>query len=141
MAVAASFFLLHLYFNWKGEQISYVAYHRIKGTYARIREQLPDGVQTIVGDPGDLCFFDFWLNPRGVEQVRMVAFANFSGCEQLQSGIVLTKSNPGWDGPGAPVIQETVRRLPCLLQPPPSWRLLYEGHPERIYLIGDGRLH
>ena len=30
-----------LYFNWRGEQIAYDAFHRIKGTYARIREHLP----------------------------------------------------------------------------------------------------
>ena len=138
MAVGSAILLIRLYFNWRGEQIAYGAYQRIKGTYSRIREHLPRGVQTVVGDPGDLCFFDFWLNPLGAEQVRMVAFANYSGCEELQGGVVLTQSNPGWEAIGAPVIQETVKRLPCLLHPPPSWRLLYDGYPEKVYLIGSG---
>jgi hypothetical protein len=138
-AVGSAILLMHLYFNWRGEQIAFDAYHRIKGTYSRIREYLPRGVQTIVGDPGDLCFFDFWLNPLGAEHVKMVAYANYSGCEELRSGVVLTYSNPGWEGFAAPVIQETVERLPCLLHPPPSWRLLYGGYPERVYLIETGR--
>ena len=36
-----------------------------QGHLRRIREHLPRGVHTIVADPGDLCFFDFWLNPLG----------------------------------------------------------------------------
>jgi hypothetical protein len=136
---AASLLLLHMFFNWQGEQIAYGAYQRIKGTYLRIRSNLPAGVDTIVGDPGDLCFFDFWLNPPGVELVRMVAFANVSGCEQLPNGAVLTWSNPGWDGLSAAVIRDTVGRLPCLRQPPPDWRLLYDGHPEKVYLIDHAR--
>jgi Dolichyl-phosphate-mannose-protein mannosyltransferase len=135
MAVGSAILVVHVYFNWKGEQIAYDAYHRIKGTYTRIREHLPPGVHTIVGDPGDLCFFDFWLNPLGAERVKMVVFANYSGCDELRSGVVLTQSNPGWERLAAPVIQETVRRLPCLLEPPPTWRLLYDGYPERVYSI------
>jgi hypothetical protein len=138
-AVAAAILLTHLSFNWQGEQLAYNAYHRIKGTYARIRERLPTDVKTIIADPGDLCFFDFWLNPLGVERVRMVAFANYSGCHEIEPGLLLTHSNPGWEGAGAPVIQETVRRLPCLLAPPANWRLLYDGHPERVYAIDTGR--
>jgi hypothetical protein len=137
--VGSAILLIHLYFNWRGEQIAFDAYHRIKGTYSRIREHLPRGVQTIVGDPGDLCFFDFWLNPLGAEHVKMVAYANYSGCEELQGGVVLTYSNPGWEAFAAPVIQETVERLPCLLHPPAHWRLLYGGYPEKVYLIDSGR--
>jgi hypothetical protein len=48
---------------------------------------------------------------------------------------VLTFSNPGWEGLSAPIIRDTVERLPCLLRPPPRWRLLYDGHPEKVYLI------
>jgi hypothetical protein len=137
VAAAPCLLLLHLSVNWQGEQIAYRAYQNIKGTYARIRERLPAGVQTIVGDPGDLCFFDFWLNPPGAEKVKMMAFANYRSCEQLQSGVVLTRANPGWDG-GAIAIQETVSRLPCLMQPPAGWRLLYSGYPEKIYEIAEG---
>jgi dolichyl-phosphate-mannose-protein mannosyltransferase len=139
ITTGASLLVLHLYFDWKGEQIAYNAYQRIKGTYARIRERLPAGVEAIVGDPGDLCFFDFWLNPPGAERTRMVAFANFTSCEQLTGGVVLTQSNPGWEGLSAEVIQQTVKRLPCLMQPPPGWQLLYTGHPEKVYLIGPTR--
>ena len=135
-AAALAVLLIHVYFNWRGEQIAYGAYHRIKGTYARIREHLPQGVRTIVGDPGDLCFFDFWLNPLGSERVRMVPFASYERCADMKAGVVLTNSNPGWEGRGAPVIQETVSRLPCLLDPPASWRLVYNGFPEQIYAIG-----
>jgi hypothetical protein len=128
---------VHLAFNWQGERIAYDAFHRIKGTYTRIREHLPTDVRTIIGDPGDLCFFDFWLNPLGVERVRVTAFANYSRCDELPNGVVLTRSNPGWEGMSAPVIQDTVRRLPCLVQPPPGWRLLYDGFPEKIFLVAD----
>ena len=69
----------------------------------------------------------------------MVAFANYSRCEELQGGVVLTRSSPGWETIGAPIIRETVKRLPCLLQPPASWRLLYDGYPEKVYVIGSGR--
>jgi hypothetical protein len=138
-ALGSAILLIHLYFNWRGEQVAFDAYHRIKGTYSRIRGYLPAGVQTIVGDPGDLCFFDFWLNPLGAERVKMVAYANYSSCNQLQSGVVLTYSNPGWEALAAPIIQETVERLPCLLHPPASWRLLYGGYPEKVYLIDSGR--
>jgi len=134
-AAAAAMLLMHLYFNWRGEQVAYGAYHRIKGTYARIRERLPQGVQTMIADPGDLGFFDFWLNPLGVERVEMAVFANYSRCDQLTSGVVLTQSNPGWEGLNAPVIQDTVERLPCLLHPPANWQLLYDGYPEKVYRI------
>jgi hypothetical protein len=140
--LAATAFLMlmtHFYFNWKGEQVAYGAYQGIKGTYARIREHLPPGVHAIVADPGDLCFFDFWLNRLGAEQVKMVAFANYAGCEDFKSGVVLTQSNAGWEGARAPIIQETVDRLPCLLHPPASWQLVYDGYPEKIYLIGGDR--
>ncbi len=135
-AMGVAILLIHAYFSWRGVQVAYGAYHRIKGTYARIREHLPQGVHTMVADPGDLCFFDFWLNPLGSERVRMVPFANFETCADMKTGVVLTKSNAGWEGRGAPVIQETVGRLPCLLDPPTSWRLVYDGYPEQIYAIG-----
>ncbi len=132
---AAAVLATQLCFSWRGEQVAYSAYHRIKDTYVRIREHLPPDVRTIVADPGDLCFLDFWLNPLGVERVKIMAFANYSRCDELPSGVVLTHSNPGWEGLSAPVIQETVGRLPCLIRPPAHWRMLYEGHPERVYLI------
>jgi hypothetical protein len=130
---------VHLYFNWTGEQTVYGDYQRIKGTYTRIREKLPQDVRALVADPGDLCFFDFWLNPLGDERVRMTAFANYSRCDEIGHGVVLTQSNPGWEGLSATVIQETVKRLPCLVDPPAGWRLLYEGYPEKVYAIETGR--
>jgi hypothetical protein len=30
---------------------------------------------------------------------------------------------------------ETLRRLPCLERPPMTWRLIYQGYPERIYQV------
>jgi hypothetical protein len=137
--MACVILLVHLFFNWRGEQVAYDAYQRIKGTYERIRGRLPREVQNIVADPGDLCFFDFWLNPLGAETVKMTPFASYSRCEDLPDGVVLTYSNPGWVGLGAPVIQETVKRLPCLLQPPAHWRLLYEGYPERVFIVEASR--
>jgi hypothetical protein len=125
---------VHSWFNWKGEQIAFGGFHRIKGTYVRIREHLPEGTRTIVADPGDLCFFDFWMNPLGSERVKMVPFAVYERCEQIQEGIILTHSNPGWQG-RAPIILETLRRLPCLAHPPVTWRLIYQGYPERIYQV------
>ena len=80
-------------------------------------------------------FFDFWLNPLGAGRVRLVALANYASCEDLRAAVVLTYSNPGWQGLSAPVIQETVKRLPCLLTPPPAWRLIYGGYPEKVYMI------
>lgn len=135
-AVGAALLVLHLNMNWQGEAIAYDAYQRIKGTYGRIRAALPRDVQTIVGDPGDLCFFDFWLNPLGRENVRVVPFVNYSHCGQIGRSVVLTYSNPGWDQLSAPIIRETVARLPCLISPPAGWQLLYEGHPEKVYVIG-----
>ena len=140
VAVAGLLILaLHLTLNWESEQVAYSAFHQVKATYVRIREHLPPGVQTIVADPGDLCFLDFWLNPMGVERVRVRAFANYSRCDELPDGVVLTRSNPGWHELSAPVIQETVRRLPCLLQPPSGWWLLYDGYPEKIFVVGPAR--
>jgi hypothetical protein len=136
-SIGAVALMIHGYFNWQGEQIAYHAFHQIKGTYSRIRERLPAGVRTIVADPGDLCFLDFWMNPLGSEPVRMAAFASYSSCEQIQAGIVLTHSNAGWEGSGAPIIQETVRRLPCLIDPPATWHLVYDGYPERVFQVGS----
>ena len=127
---------IHLLLNWQGERLAFHSFHRIKTTYARIRERLPNDVRTIVGDPGDLCFFDFWMNPLGSEPVTMKVFASVSQCDELTDGAVLTRSNPGWDGLSAPIIQETVSRLPCLLNPPASWRLLYDGYPEKVFIVG-----
>jgi hypothetical protein len=134
-AAAAAMLLAHLSFNWRGEQVAHGAYQRIKSTYVRIRERLPPGVQTMIADPGDLGFFDFWLNPLGVERVKMAVFASYSRCDELTSGVVLTQSNPGWERLNAPAIQDTVARLPCLLDPPANWRLVYDGFPERVYRI------
>ena len=125
---------VHTWFNWKGEQIAFGAFQRITHTYVRIREHVPERTRTIVADPGDLCFFDFWMNPLGSERVKMVPFAVYERCEQIQEGIILTHSNPGWQG-GAPIILETLRRLPCLAHPPVTWRLVYQGYPERIYQV------
>jgi hypothetical protein len=138
---AAAFCVLavHVLFNLEGEQIAFDAFHRIKSTYVRIREHLPGDVRTLVGDPGDLCFFDFWLNPLGVERVRVIPFANYARCDELPDGVILTRSNPGWEGMSAEVIRDTVHRLPCLSQPPPSWRLLYDGFPEKIFVVGQDR--
>lgn len=134
---AAGLLLVHFQFNLQGERIAYSAFHHIKDTYVRIRQRLPEATRTVVADPGDLCFLDFWMNPLGVERVKMVPFAAYDRCEQMTSGAVLTQSNAGWFG-GAPVIVETVRRLPCLTDPPVTWQLLYEGYPEKVYMIGEG---
>ena len=128
--------VVHLFINWRAEALVHEAYHGIKRTYARIRAHLPPDTRTIVADPGDLSFFDFWLNPLGAEHVRLKVFATYSTCRELPAGVILTYSNPGWMGLSAPVIRETVTRLPCLLHPPPSWRLLYDGYPEKIFLVG-----
>jgi 4-amino-4-deoxy-L-arabinose transferase-like glycosyltransferase len=133
--IGAGLLAIHLAINLRGERIAYDAYHRIKDTYSRIRERLPAETRAIVADPGDLGFFDFWLNPLGAERVRLVAFANYGSCDELTAGVVLTYSNPGWQGLGAPSIQDTVRRLPCLLHPPAAWRLLYADSPEKVYVI------
>lgn len=134
-AGVAAALTVHLAFNHQGIGLAYDSYHRIKDTYGRIRSQLPPEVTTLSGDPGDLCFFDFWMNPLGSERVRMMAFAAYSTCEDIRAGVVLTQSNPGWEGMAAPVIQETVARLPCLVRPPAGWRLLYDGFPEKVYEV------
>jgi hypothetical protein len=134
MAVGVLLLLTQTYFNWRAEQIAYGAFHRIKDTYARIRERLPRDVRTLSADPGDLCFFDFWMNPLGSERVRMVPFSAYQNCEQIRDGVVLTQSNPGWQG-GAWIIRETVTRLPCLTHPPATWRLVYQGYPEKVFQI------
>jgi hypothetical protein len=130
----------HLAYNWQGARLAFDAFHTIKETYVRIRLRLPADVGTISGDPGDLCFFDFWMNPLGSERVRMVAFAAYDRCDQIGTGVVLTQSNRGWQD-NAPVIAETVRRLPCLTEPPPAWRLLYDGFPEKVFVITRGPGH
>jgi hypothetical protein len=132
--------VVHLHFNLQGERIAYDAFHHVKDTYVRIRSRLPAATREVVADPGDLCFLDFWMNPLGIERVKMVPLAAIDRCDQIHDGAVLTHSNPGWAG-GAPVILETVRRLPCLTDPPATWQLLYEGYPERVFVIGgdEGR--
>jgi hypothetical protein len=137
IAVASAILVGHVYFNWRSEQIAYRAYHRIKATYLRILERLPRDVEVIAGDPGDLAFFDFWLNPLGVDRVAIVAFANYSTCDEIARGVVLTRSSIGWEGTQGPAIREVVARLPCLLDPPGTWRLLYDGYPEKIYVVGQ----
>jgi 4-amino-4-deoxy-L-arabinose transferase-like glycosyltransferase len=127
--------LIDLGYGWSGVRITHAAYQDIKQTYVRIRDHLPGDVRTIVADPGDLSFFDFWLNPLGSERVKLRAFASYSTCDELKEGVVLTQSNPGWHGLGAAVIRETVERLPCLMDIPETWHLLYDGYPERVFLI------
>ena len=65
-------------------------------------------------------------------------FAEFERCSQMVEGVVLTHSNRGGVD-GAPVIRETVSRLPCLVDPPSAWRLLYRGYPERVFQIDPER--
>ena len=67
--------------------MAFEAFHRVKDTYVRILERLPEGTQTIVADPGDLCFLDFWMNPLGSEPVRMVPFAAYQRCDQMPEGV------------------------------------------------------
>ncbi|MGH9411038.1 MAG: ArnT family glycosyltransferase [Vicinamibacterales bacterium] len=131
-AIVAAVFILG--FNWAGTRIAYRNYHAIKDTYARIRAHLPPDTSTIVADPGDLCFFDFWMNPLGSVRVRTIPFDAVGRCADMPPGIVLTHSNPGWTA-GAPAIQTAVRRLPCLEHPPGNWELLYQGYPERVFRI------
>jgi Dolichyl-phosphate-mannose-protein mannosyltransferase len=138
--LAALALLVHLSVNRQGERMAFENFHAIKDTYVRIRERLPAGTRTITADPGDLCFFDFWLNPPASERVRMVAFAAVPDCGEIRDGVVLTQSNPGWAG-AAPVIVDTVRRLPCLTEPPPAWQLLYRGYPERVFVVAGNDGH
>jgi hypothetical protein len=135
IAATIPLLVFHLHANVKAETISYRAYHQIKDTYSRIRDRLPAKTRTIAADPGDLGFFDFWLNPLGAERVRLVPLSNYATCQDLTAAVVLTYSNPGWQGLNAPVIQDTVKRLPCLLRPPPNWRLIYDDYPEKVYQI------
>jgi 4-amino-4-deoxy-L-arabinose transferase-like glycosyltransferase len=135
---AVPLLLLHLSLNVRAERVAYDGYHRIKDVYARIRDHLPVQTQTIIADPGDLGFFDFWLNPLGESRVQLDAFAKYTDCGELRRGVVLTESNPGWENLGAVAIQETVARLPCLIAPPPEWRLLYGGHREKVYVLPEG---
>lgn len=121
-------------FNWAGARVAYRNYHTIKDTYLRIRAHLPPDTSTIVADPGDLCFFDFWMNPLGSVRVRTIPFDAIGQCGDIPAGIVLTRSNPGW-ADGAPSIRAAVRRLPCLEAPPNNWELLYQGYPERVFRI------
>jgi Dolichyl-phosphate-mannose-protein mannosyltransferase len=136
-ALALGVLLLHLSLNWTAERVAFHSFHDIKATYVRIRDHLPTDVRTLIGDPGDLCFFDFWLNPLGVERIRIVPFANYQRCDEFTQGVLLTWSNPGWVGLSAPVIQDTVARLPCLRNPPANWRLLYDGFPEKVFVLGQ----
>jgi hypothetical protein len=136
MVVASALLAVHLVFSWQGIETAHAGYHQIKSTYVRIRSRLPAEVRTIAADPGDLSFFDFWLNPLDRERVRVVPLANVASCADFPGGVVLTFSNPGWQGLDAAIIRDTVARLPCLLDPPPGWRLLYDGYPEKVYLIG-----
>ena len=132
MALVAAVVILG--FNLIGVRTAYRNYHAIKDTYVRIRAHLPSDTSTIVADPGDLCFFDFWMNPLGSVRVRTVPFDQISRCGEMPAGIVLTQSNPGWSS-GASTIREAVRRLPCLENPPDTWHLLYRGYPEQVFLI------
>lgn len=121
-------------FNWAGIRIAYQNYHALKATYLRVRAHLPSDTATIVGDPGDLCFFDFWLNPLGSVRVRTIPFDAIGRCDEIPASIVLTHTNPGWSEGAAP-IRAAVQRLPCLAQPPATWQLLYQGYPERVFRV------
>ena len=132
---AVAVFLLHLQLNITAESIAYAGYHRIRDVYTRIRDHLPSDTRVIIADPGDLGFFDFWLNPLVAPRVQLHAFAKYPSCDVMTEGVVLTYSNPGWEQLGAQAIQEAVARLPCLVQPPAEWRLLYDGHPERVFVV------
>jgi hypothetical protein len=136
MVAGAAMLMLHLTVNLRGEQIAYGAFHRIKDTYVRIHQHLPGNVTEIAADPGDLCFLDFWMNPLGSERTRMVPFAAYASCADIHDAVVITRSNPGWEGLNAPVIQETVGRLPCLVDVPARWQLLYDGYPEKVFQAG-----
>ena len=136
VAFGVTLLLVHSYFNVRAERVAYDTFHVIKDTYIRIREHLPDDTRTIVGDPGDLCFLDFWMNPLGSERVRVVPYSNYPSCDRIREGVVLTESNPGWQG-NAQVIVDTVARLPCLINPPATWRQIYQGFPEKVYLVGQ----
>ena len=133
--VAVGLLAVYTLFSWRAEIVAYNAFHQIKGTYLRIRDHLPAGAGPLVADPGDLAFFDFWLNPLGRTHVRIVPFAAVSACDDIVHGsVVLTRSNPGWLD-GAPTIRQSVARLPCLVQPPLHWRLVYDGYPERVFHV------
>jgi len=134
MAAAIVLLVTHKYFNWRAEQIAHVSFHRIKNTYARIREHHPDDVRTISADPGDLSLFDFWLNPLGAARERMLPFSASQTCGKIHDGVVLTQLNPGWHK-GAPVIQETLFRLPCLIDPPATWQQVYQGYPVKLFRV------
>jgi hypothetical protein len=133
--VACVLLVVHMGLNVRAEQVAYGGYHRIKDTYARIRDHLPADTSLVIADPGDLGFFDFWLNPLGETRVQLHPFANYETCADIERAVVLTYSNPGWENLGAQVIRDTVARLPCLLDPPAGWRLLYGGYTERIYQV------
>jgi len=138
MAVGLMLLVTHTYFSWRAERVAYGAFHRIKDTYVRIREHLPDDVRTLSGDPGDLAFFDFWMNPLRSVRVRMVPFNAYQRCDQIRDGVVLTGSNQGWEE-GALTIRQTVARLPCLVHPPDTWQLIYGGYPEKIFQVAGGK--
>jgi hypothetical protein len=140
VACGVAILFLNTCLNVRAEGVAYRNFHQIKNTYARIRSRLPGDVRAIIADPGDLCFFDFWMNPLGSERVRMVPFSAVRTCDQIDDGIVLTQSNPGWAG-NAQVIQDTVSRLPCLIDPPATWHQIYDGYPERVFQVTPGERH
>ena len=91
MAVGGMVLLTHLSLNVQGERTAYGAFHRIKDTYVRVRGHLPVAVPTIVADPGDLCFLDFWMNPLGLERTRMMAFSAYDACDDIPPNFGTTK--------------------------------------------------
>jgi hypothetical protein len=121
--------------GWIATSTAFAAFQHQKAVHVRIRERLPRETDHIIGDPGDLGILDFWLNPLGSTRVTLTPLDAYARCGDMSHGVVLTFSNPGWVNLGAPVVREATRRLPCLLTPPPAWRLLYGGAPERIYVI------
>ena len=126
---------INLYSGWIATNTAFAVFQQQKAIHIRIREHLPKEIDHIIGDSGDLGILEFWLNPLGSRRVALTPFAAYRRCEEISHGVVLTFSNPGWANLGSPVVREAARRLPCLLVPPPTWRLLYGGVPEKIYVI------
>ena len=90
-------------------------------------------------DSAEVGLLDYFLNPLGVEPVvRAHDIFSAPSCAAFEGAIVVTHSNPGWSFSPAPVLLDSARqRLPCLEQPPPTWKQI-QGAPwlrERIYTV------
>ena len=105
-----------------------------------IYDRLVDNLQGYRGriyiDSAEVGLLDYFLNPLGSEAVVQIndIFASPS-CAAFEGAVVVTHSNPGWSFSPPPVLLDSARRrLPCLVQPPPSWKPLSPPWlPERIY--------